>query len=330
MEEFDPVDPKAVPLRFFRDGGSMPAIGMGTFGNDRFTPRQVAEAVSGAIEVGYRFFDCAAAYGNEKEIGEAFGLAFGSGRYARGDFFILSKLWNDRHGDAERACERTLSDLRLEYLDLYLIHWPFPNTHPVGAPPGYRDPGAVPYDHNAYMRTWRAMERLVERGLVRRIGTSNMTRGKLEGVLREAAIKPAANEIELHPGFQQPDFVTFHKERGVVPIAYAPLGSPSRPDRDRAASDLAVLDDPVIRRIAAARGIRPASVCLKWAVQRGQAPIPSSVVRAEYLSNLRCVCGDPLSELEMGEIARIDRNCRIIKGVVFLWKDAKDWTELWT
>jgi len=179
------------------------------------------------------------------------------------------------------------------------------------------------------MQTWRQLEKLVELGLVRHIGTSNMTIPKLKRVLRDAEIKPACNEMELHPHFQQPELFQYVVENGLVPIGFSPIGSPSRPDRDRTDDDTVDVEDPVIVEIARRHGVHPALICLKWAVQRGQAPIPFSVKREQYLSNLRAVVTDPLTADEMQAIAGIDRNCRLIKGQVFLWKDNQSWEDLW-
>jgi len=171
------------------------------------------------------------------------------------------------------------------------------------------------------------MERLVEMGLVRQIGSSNMTVPKLKLLLRDARIKPAVNEMELHPHFQQPELFRFVQENGIQPVGYCPLGSPGRPERDRTPEDTAPTEDPVIVKIAQKHGVNPAAVCVKWAVQRGQTPIPFSV--NHYRDNLECVTIDPLTEEEMREIASLDRNCRLIKGQVFLWKDGQTWEALW-
>ena len=173
------------------------------------------------------------------------------------------------------------------------------------------------------------MEKLVRMGLVRHIGTSNTTMPKLALLLRDAEINPAANEMELHPHFQQPELFTFVVEHGLVPIGFCPIGSPTRPDRDRTPEDTVDIDDPVIVQIAARLGVHPAEVCVKWAVQRGQVPIPFSVSRAQYLGNLRAAAGDPLTAAEMQDIARTDRRCRLIKGQVFLWQSARGWEDLW-
>jgi diketogulonate reductase-like aldo/keto reductase len=326
----DGVDPRVVPQRTLYTGATIPAIGLGTFGSDHAAPELVAEAVVGAAEVGYRHFDCAAVYGNEARIGGSLRAVIDGG-VPREELWITSKLWNDRHAEADvvPACRKSLEDLGLEYLDLYLVHWPFPNWHPPGCDVSSRSPDARPYIHDDYMKTWRQMERLVEMGLVRHIGTSNMTVPKLEILLRDAEIRPAVNEMELHPHFQQPEFFRFVREAGMVPIGYCPIGSPSRPERDRTPEDTVDIEDPVIVRIAERHGVHPAVVCVKWAVRRGQIPIPMSTRRRNYLANLQATAADPLTDDEMQAIAAIDRDCRLIKGQVFLWKEGQSWEALW-
>jgi len=322
------IDPAAVPQRKMSTGATMPAVGLGTFGSDHVSPAQVATAVKGAAAVGYRHFDCASVYGNEPEVGEALEEVQQTG-IKRRDLWITSKLWNDKHSEQDviAQCRKSLADLRLDYLDLYLVHWPFPNFHPPGCDVTSRSADAKPYIHAAYMKTWRKMEELVDLGLVRHIGTSNMTVPKLRLVLRDARIKPSVNEMELHPHFQQPELFKFVVENGIQPIGYCPIGSPGRPERDRTPEDTSPTEDPVIREIARKHGVNPAAVCIKWAVQRGQTPIPFSV--NHYRDNLECVTHDPLTDEEMQEIGTLDRNCRLIKGQVFLWKDGQSWEALW-
>jgi alcohol dehydrogenase (NADP+) len=328
--ELSAVDPALVPKRSLYTGAQMPAIGLGTFGSDHVSAAQVAAAVEGAAAVGYRHFDCASVYGNEHEIGFALQNLLRTG-IKREQLWITSKLWNDKHAenDVIESCGQSLADLRLDYLDLYLVHWPFPNYHPPGCDVSSRSKDARPYIHSEFMKTWRKMEELVDLGLVRHIGTSNMTIAKLKLLLRDARIKPAVNEMELHPHFQQPELFEFVRFHGMVPIGYSPIGSPGRPERDRTPEDSAPTDDPVIVKIANRLGVHPAVVCVKWAVQRGQIPIPFSTSRSHYLSNLEGVVSEPLTEAEMREIGAIDRNCRLIKGQVFLWKEGQSWEDLW-
>lgn len=324
------VDPIRIPQRTLYTGAQMPAIGFGTFGSDHVSPGAVADAVMTAAEVGYRHFDCAAVYGNEAEIGQCFTNMFKSG-LQRNELWITSKLWNDKHAtkDVIPACEKTLNDLGLDYLDMYLVHWPFPNYHAPGCDVTERSHNAQPYIHEKYMETWHQMEKLIEQGKVRHIGTSNMTIPKLELVLRDATIKPAVNEMELHPHFQQPALFDYVVKNNIVPVGFCPIGSPNRPQRDKTPEDTNPLEDDVIKEIAAAHGIHPATLCIKWAVQRGQTPIPFSTKRRNILANLQAAASDPLAEDEMARIAATDQNCRFIKGHVFLWKEGQTWEALW-
>ena len=326
----DGVNPAAVPQRTLYTGAKIPAVGIGTFGSDRFSGEDVAKAVLGAISVGYRHIDCAAIYGNEHLIGESLRTAI-QGGVKREELFVTSKVWNNMHGEGDvlLSLAKSLKDLKLEYLDLFLVHWPFPNHHDQGVSVDSRDPHAVPYIHENFMKTWRQMERLVDMGLVKAIGTSNVSIAKLKLILRDARIKPAVNEMELHPHFQQPELFQFCVDNQIVPIGFCPIGSPTRPDRDKTETDTVDIQDPVIVKIAQRLGVHPAVVCLKWAVQRGQVPIPFSIHRNEYMSNLRCATENLLTEAEMKELAGIDRKCRLIKGQVFLWTTAKDWPDLW-
>jgi len=309
--QFAPINPASVPQRKLSTGAHMPAVGLGTFGSDSVSAEQVAEAVLGAAACGYRHFDCASVYGNERAVGGSLAKIQEQG-IKREDLWITSKVWNDKHGEGDviASCRQSLEDLQLEYLDLYLVHWPFPNFHPPHCDVTSRSPDAKPYIHENYMKTWR-----------------QMTVPKLKLVLRDASIKPTANEMELHPHFQQPGLFKFVVENGIQPIGYCPIGSPGRPERDRTPEDTTPTQDPVILEIAKRHGVSPVAVCIKWAVQRGQTPIPFSV--NHYRDNLVCVTEDPLSDEEMRAIAAIDRNCRLIKGQVFLWKDGQTWEALW-
>jgi len=331
LENYPKIDPNLVPLKRLRTGDQIPVVGLGTFGSDHVTPDQVAEAVKGAIHTGYRHIDCAMVYRNEKEIGQAIKETLDEGIVTRKELWITSKLWNDKHAEEDviPTCQQTLKDLQLDYLDLYLVHWPFPNHHAPGVDVDSRDPHAMPYIHENFMKTWRQMEKLVELGLVRNIGTSNMTIPKLELLLRDAAILPATNEMELHPHFQQPELFQYCVDHEIQPIGFSPIGSPNRPERDKAPGDTIAIQDPVLVEIAKKHSIHPAVVCIKWAVQRGQVPIPFSTTPRNYHSNLEAVIRDPLSADEMKAIAEVDQNCRLIKGQVFLWESAKDWTDLW-
>ena len=325
----DGVDPAQIPARRLVTGAKLPAIGLGTFGSDHVDHADVARAVRSAAALGYRHFDCASVYGNEAHIGRT--LAGICTVIPRDDLWVTSKLWNDAHAPADvaPACRQSLRDLGLEYLDLYLVHWPFPHHHAPGCEGDVRDPNARPWDPARFLETWRAMEQLVDEGLVRHIGTSNMTVPKLEALLPETRIRPAANQLELHPHFQQPALFEYLQDQGIAPVGYCPIGSPARPERDRTAEDTVDIEDPTLRAIAAAHDLHPATLCVKWAAQRGQTPIPFSTRRANLLANLRALTTPALTADEMAAIAAVDRNCRLIKGQVFLWEGASGWQDLW-
>lgn len=326
----DGVDTAKIPYKKLYTGEKIPGIGLGTFGSDAYGGDEIAVAVHDALRIGYRYIDCAACYGNEHLIGEVLCDAVNAG-LPRGDLFILSKLWNDKHKpkDVAEACRKSLRDLKQDYLDCYMVHWPFPNYHPPGCGVDTRNPDSRPYIHEEFMETWYAMEKLAKEGLVRHIGTSNVTIPKLRLILRDAKMKPAVNEMELHPCFQQDALFNFCVDNEIQPIGYSPIGSPKRPDRDRTADDVADTEHPIVVKIAERYGIHPALVCLKWASQRGQIPIPFSTTRRNYLSNLQCITENPLTDEEMEDMKNAESNCRLIKGQVFLWEGAESWLDLW-
>lgn len=325
------VDPAKVPYRTLYTGARMPAMGIGTFGSDKYSAEDVSKAIYGAVSCGYRLIDCASVYQNEKEIGVVLKQLFDNKVVSREELFITGKVWNDMHGDGEviASCRQSLEDLGLSYLDLYFVHWPFSNYHAPGCDGNSRNPDSRPFSIDKFISVWRQCEQLLEEGLVKHIGMSNMTIPKLDAVLPLCKIQPAAIEMELHPGFQQPELFSYVLEHNIVPIGYCPIGSPSRPERDKAAEDVADIQMPEIQAIASAHQVHPAIVCLKWAVQRGQVPIPFSVKERQYINNLKSIIEDPLTEEEMERIRLADKNCRLVKGQVFLWPNAKGWEDLW-
>ena len=241
----------------------------------------------------------------------------------------MSKVWNDKHREVEKACRQSIADLGCDYLDMYFIHWPFPNYHAPGCDVDARNPDSKPFSAEEFMDTYRQCEALAEKGLIRNIGLSNMTIPKLEAVIGEFRIPPAACEIELHPCFQQQELFDYLRAHDIQPIGYMPVGSPMRPERDIVATDIADMQMPEMKAIAAAHGAHPAEIALKWAVQRGQIPIPFSTNEVHCASNLGAVLSDPLTDEEMAVIATLERNNRLVKGQVFLWEGAKDWHDLW-
>ena len=325
------IEQSLIPKRTLPGGEQIPCMGLGTFGSDKYGADAVSEAVYGAIKYGYRLIDCASVYQNEAQIGQVLQKVFAEGVVTRDELFITSKVWNDRHGEGEviASCKESLNDLGISQIDLYFVHWPFPNYHAPGCGGDSRNPDSAPFSTEEFMSVWSQCETLVDMGLVRYIGMSNMTIPKLEAVLPLCRIMPAALEMELHPSFQQPELFDYAVAHNILPIGYCPIGSPSRPERDRTEEDVVDTELPSVAAAAKAHQVHPAVICLKWAVQRGQIPIPFSVKEPQYVSNLQCVTSDPLTDAEMEAILRDDKGCRLVKGQVFLWKGAKSWEDLW-
>jgi len=327
----DTININSIPQIKLASGQSIPSIGMGTFGSDRYGPEEVSAAVAGAIRIGYRFFDCASVYGNEDLIGRVFEEAFLTKVVKREELFITSKVWNDMHGPGKvlDSILKTLSDLRLSKVDAYFVHWPFPNYHAPGCDGDSRNPNSVPFSADRYMNVWKQMEEIYDRGLARHLGMSNMTISKLESVLPRCRIRPELIEMEQHPSFQQQALFDYCRAQGIAVIGFCPIGSPNRPERDKTPGDVVDTELPEVIQVAKAHEINPALVCIKWAVQRLSIPIPFSVHEKNYYSNLRAVTEDPLTRDEMELLKKAERSCRLVKGQVFLWPGAKDWEDLW-
>ncbi len=256
----------------------MPALGFGTLIPDLAV---TITATRGALEAGFRHFDCAERYRNEREVGEALEAGLAAGGLVREDIFVTTKLWNSNHRPerVEPAFEASLDRLRLKYLDLYLIHTPF-----AFQPGDEQDPrdenGKVIYDGGVALHdTWRAMENLVDRGKCRAIGLSDVGLNELVPIYESARIKPAAVQVEAHPYLPETDLLEFCKEKGIVLLAFAPLGHGIRPGP---------IEDPVVMAIAARVGKTPAQVLLAWAVQRGTALLttPRTAARAREFRHL--------------------------------------------
>ncbi|MDJ0521746.1 MAG: aldo/keto reductase [Planctomycetota bacterium] len=291
-------------------GGSMPALGLGTWKSEA---GEVGPVIREAIRLGYRHFDCAAAYMNEAEIGQAFQDAFAAGDVKREDLFVTSKLWNDSHREADvrPALEKTLADLQFDYLDLYLMHWP------VALAPGAFFPQSpadlLSLDEVPLIETWRAMEACQKDGLCKHIGVSNFSARKIEELADQATIPIAANQVELHPYLAQDDLLQRCEARGVHVTAYSPLGSPDRPDVLKKSGDPDLLAHPAIGEIASRHGVSPAQILLAWAVQRGTSVIPKSVNAERMQQNLEAATLE-LPSGEMNAIAMLDAGYRYIDG----------------
>ncbi|KAJ6032157.1 hypothetical protein N7540_002889 [Penicillium herquei] len=255
-------------------GAEIPALGLGTW---KAAPGEVANAVSHAIKVGYRHIDAALCYGNENEVGQGIKEAIDAGIVKREDLFVTTKLWCTYHSKVEEGINQSLKNLGLEYVDLYLVHWPLamnPNgTDPLfpKLPDGSRD---IDHSHS-HITTWKSMEKLIGTGKARAIGVSNYSVEYLEKLLAEAEITPAANQIENHPSLPQQEIVDFCNQKGIHITAYSPLGSTGSP---------LFTAEPIVA-VAEKRGVTPASVLLSWHVARGSSVLAKSVTPARIEAN---------------------------------------------
>lgn len=305
------------------NGDRMPMLGLGTWKADEDT---VYKAVTEAVRAGYRHIDCAAIYGNEAAIGRALADLIGAGAVAREDLWITSKLWNNAHRekDVRPALQRTLNDLQLDSLDLYLIHWPVAFRPDVTFPES--DDGYLSLDEVPVIETWRALEECVEEGLTRNIGVSNFSIRKLEDLLGQCRIPPAVNQVEMHPVLQQPALKAFCDDHGIGVTAYSPLGSTDRPAAMRADDEPDLMALAPIREIAAAHDATPAQILLAWAVNRGTATIPKSANPGRLRENL--VAADiELTDGEMERIRALDQHRRLLTGEI--WKGPYNPRNLW-
>ncbi len=290
----------------FKNGDTMPALGLGTWQAPR---GEVGQAVREAIRIGYRHIDCAAIYGNEKEIGEALQAAFKAGEVQREELWITSKLWNTRHGHANvrPALEKTLSDLQLDYLDLYLIHWPVAMKHVVPHVPNQ----FIPLKEQPIADTWLGMEAVLDAGLTRHIGVSNFSVKKLKKLLETARHRPEMNQVELHPLLAQNDLVNFCASENIHVTGYTPLGRPGAPELPDGAPSL--LDNPAVATIAEQKNCTPAQVVLAWALERGTSAIPKSTNPKRLAENFGAN-NVALTEADMASLNALDRHYRYVDG----------------
>lgn len=312
-----------VPNITLRGGRRMPAVGLGLW---KIEPSAVPSLVQDAVRVGYRHLDSACDYGNEEAVGEGIRAAIADGDCRREDLWVTSKLWNTYHAPqhVRPAVQRTLGDLGLDYLDLYLVHFPialqfvpFDERYPPGwlldpqTPQRGMQPVGIPL-----AETWRAMEALVDEGVVRHIGVCNYNTALLRDLLSYARIFPAVLQVELHPYLTQEKLVRYCREEGIAVTAFSPLGALSYVPLQMAGEQESVLAEPVVRDVAERHGKTPAQVVLRWGVQRGTSVIPKTSRPERLVENLSLFDFE-LSDEEMRAITGLDRGRRFNDPGVF-------------
>ncbi|TMW87095.1 hypothetical protein EJD97_020419 [Solanum chilense] len=290
-----------------KSGYKMPIVGLGVW---RMEGKDIKDLLINAIKIGYRHFDCAADYQNEAEVGEALAEAFQTGLVKREDLFITTKLWNSDHGHVLEACKDSLKKLLLDYLDLYLVHFPVATKHTgVGTTASaLGEDGVLDIDTTISLETtWHGMENLVSLGLARSIGISNYDIFLTRDCLAYSKVKPAVNQIETHPYFQRESLVKFCQKHGICVTAHTPLGGAAA--NTEWFGSVSCLEDPALKGLAEKYKKTVAQVILRWGIQRNTVVIPKSS-KLERLQENFNVLDFELTKEDMDLIKSLDRNYR--------------------
>ena len=305
-----------IELTQLASGNSLASVGLGLW---KIENEVTASVVQTAIDCGYRHFDAACDYGNEREAGDGFTQAIGDGKVSREELWITSKLWNTYHRaeHVRPALERTLKDLQQDYLDLYLMHFPISQQYvdfDARYPPGwFDDPDAaqpcMKPDNIPLVETWQAMEELVSDGLVREIGVCNFNTALLRDLMNQASVQPAMLQIELHPYLCQDKLVRFCHESNIAVTGFSPLGAQSYFQLNMAETSESVIEQTAIKDIAAKHNRTPAQVVLRWGVQRGTAIVPKTTSEARLKENI-ALFDFELGDDDMAAISALDRHRR--------------------